>query len=206
MPILPERQEAATAARRRVGFNHVRCIDRGESHYWVSQGVIKDNPSAVSMSSNANVMISKVLFTSRSTHNLGHVSDLEIFRTAAERNRKANITGLLLRGETWYAQVLEGVLSDLETLMARILQDRRHAQIQHWYARPRNDRIFTNWHAEHWGVPPADQDALFEKLASNRLHVDQKIEVMKLYGRRRTRDATARFKRLRSSESRRPAP
>lgn len=137
--------------------------------------------------------LSRLLFVSASTHTLGHVSDIEVFRSAARHNNKNNISGVILRGETWFCQVLEGAEQDLQPTWKRIHSDARHACAQHWWETGARQRLFTNWHTEHWGVSPQIERVFLEMIRSNGILTADKIILVRAFAQvRRSHSQTTR--------------
>lgn len=139
----------------------------------------------------------RLLFVSHSTHSLGHISDLDIMRSASQHNKAANVSGVFLRSENWFCQVLEGEVTTLERLWKRIKCDPRHSDISVWWEIRVSERFFRNWHTEHWGVSPQLQDLLHEMLRSNDVEPLDKVtfirafaHVRRLKNRRKSSDLT----------------
>ena len=137
--------------------------------------------------------LSHLLFVSTSTYPLGHVSDLEIFRSAARHNTTNNITGVILRGETWFCQVLEGQKPQLEATWNRINQDARHVCLTHWWQQGSSQKLFGNWHTEHWGVSPQIEKLFVDMMRSDRIMTPDKIILVRAFAQvRRTHSAKQR--------------
>ncbi|MEM7635657.1 MAG: BLUF domain-containing protein [Pseudomonadota bacterium] len=84
----------------------------------------------------------------------------EILRVARSNNRKHDITGALMMYEhkDWFAQVLEGNETEINTLFERIRKDPRHKNVEVIEAGNAPARLFGKWAmaliAEH-GEPDA---------------------------------------------------
>ena len=84
----------------------------------------------------------------------------EILRVARTNNRKQGITGALMMYEhkDWFAQVLEGTETEIDTLFERIKRDPRHKSVEVIEADDAPARLFGKWAmaliAEH-GEPDA---------------------------------------------------
>ena len=75
-----------------------------------------------------------------------HPSDLEILRTSLAANALAGITGLLLRVDGQFFQVLHGPKVAIENLIEKIARDARHRDIEILVKRPAEEvSPFTNW-------------------------------------------------------------
>lgn len=136
------------------------------------------------------MQIHQVFFVSRSTHKLGHISDLDIMRIAAVQNQRRAITGFMLRGEIWYSQVLEGDRVLLERLMVSIRRDPRHYDIECWWLSPRDTREFPNWHTDHWGLSEQTHQAVYNLLRSKNTSAEEKASFIKSLAQRRRSDRT----------------
>lgn len=102
-------------------------------------------------------MMSTVVYVSRSVHPRGSHSDIDIVTTSIVKNRENNITGCLIRGNDWFAQILEGAHSDVTTTFDRIRSDPRHHDICFWWNNERGTRSFPEWrmivaNADTYGV------------------------------------------------------
>ncbi len=72
-----------------------------------------------------------------------HVSD--IIATARQHNGANDITGFLIVGSDWFAQVLEGEAQAITSLFRRILADRRHIHVKLVETRFVRERLFPDW-------------------------------------------------------------
>lgn len=134
------------------------------------------------MSNPDNTDLSHLLFVSHSTYPLGHVSDMDIMRVAARNNKAAGISGILLRGETWFSQVLEGPASALAAAWESISIDPRHSHIRYWQLDDLEGRAFAGWHTEQWGVSPQIQAVLHDMLQSPDVSPEDKISFLRAFG------------------------
>jgi hypothetical protein len=69
----------------------------------------------------------------------------EILKTARSKNTDLGVTGALMLYDDWFAQVLEGPQTVVETLYARIKTDRRHDGVSLKEAGPAPKRLFGKW-------------------------------------------------------------
>lgn len=90
-------------------------------------------------------MLSEVLYVSQSTHRCGHASDLGILNSAQRNNSRNRLTGILLRGEDWFAQCLEGPQAELRSTFERIAEDDRHFDIRYWWNDELRARRYPRW-------------------------------------------------------------
>jgi len=77
-----------------------------------------------------------------------------ILRTARQINAQRQITGALLYTAGYFAQVLEGPLSAVETIFERIQFDPRHRDIQILQFHPLDRRSFGDWSMAFAGADP----------------------------------------------------
>jgi hypothetical protein len=76
-----------------------------------------------------------------------HVRD--IIATAREHNAAHDISGFLIVGSDWFAQVLEGDAQTVTALFRRILADRRHVDVKLVETRFVRERLFAEWSMGH---------------------------------------------------------
>ncbi len=133
--------------------------------------------------------LARLLFVSASTYPLGHASDIDVFRTAAQRNRETRICGVILRGEAWFCQVLEGDRTAIDHTWQRICQDTRHAPLGHWWQTDLQQKLFANWHTEHWGVSPQIERIFMEMIRSDRIAIGDKIILVRAFAQVRRSQA-----------------
>jgi Sensors of blue-light using FAD len=93
------------------------------------------------------VYTSSAAFDPRSETGRMHVAD--IVATAQAHNAANNITGFLLVGSDWFAQVLEGESKALTALFRRILPDTRHTHVNLVETRFVRARLFDEWAMGH---------------------------------------------------------
>jgi hypothetical protein len=93
------------------------------------------------------VYTSSAAFDPRSESGRTHVAD--IIATARQHNGSNNITGFLIVGSDWFAQVLEGEAQAVTSLFRRILADRRHIHVKLVETRFVRERLFADWAMGH---------------------------------------------------------
>lgn len=76
-----------------------------------------------------------------------HVAN--IIATARQHNGANSITGFLIVGSDWFAQVLEGEAQAVTSLFRRILADRRHTHVKLVETRFVRERLFADWAMGH---------------------------------------------------------
>jgi len=86
---------------------------------------------------------------------------LELLNIAREKNKKHNVTGVLLYSEGTFLQVLEGMPEDVDLIFKGIEYDRRHKNIIKLIDESLAKRNFPNWLMGFSTVDPAlDNDVL----------------------------------------------
>lgn len=89
---------------------------------------------------------------------------LELLTTSRERNRREDVTGLLLYSNGRFIQCIEGPETALRNLYADIQVDSRHKNVTLLVDEPINGRDFGSW---TMGYVPLDGKAFDSLLASN---------------------------------------
>ncbi|OYU50361.1 MAG: hypothetical protein CFE31_02075 [Rhizobiales bacterium PAR1] len=94
-------------------------------------------------------MLTQLVYTSRPRFDVstpdGRLTLEEIASAARIFNSSKGITGVLLAGNNWLSQVLEGDSKELTPLLARILADRRHDCLVIVEMRRVTERRFGQW-------------------------------------------------------------
>jgi hypothetical protein len=123
-----------------------------------------------------------------------HVAD--IIATARMHNAANNISGFLIVGSDWFAQVLEGEAQGVTALFRQILSDRRHIHVKLVETRFVRERLFADWamgysHGPMLGTPlsailqrsrlDAPLDFPFDRIIR---HAQQQSEIVRLSGER----------------------
>lgn len=87
---------------------------------------------------------------------LVHFND--IVATARKHNERVGICGFLLFDHRRFYQVLEGPTESLDPLLARILRDRRHRDVEVLQRVPIDTPSFAGWSmASYLGEPPGER-------------------------------------------------
>lgn len=90
-------------------------------------------------------MYNQIIYRSRATFPRGHLSDLDILRSALERNSVSDLTGYLLRSANGFLQAIEGPEIELRATFAKIDSDSRHHSIHILADVQRTQRYFPQW-------------------------------------------------------------
>lgn len=76
----------------------------------------------------------------------GQLANLrEILEIARRKNGEAGVTGYLIFDKAYFLQILEGEEKAVEETYARIIGDKRHAEVTIVERRPAKMRVFSNW-------------------------------------------------------------
>ena len=70
---------------------------------------------------------------------------IDIIGVSEQNNRRDHLTGVLMRHDGQFLQVLEGARADLNRVMARVSQDRRHDNLRMLSDQPISERLFPDW-------------------------------------------------------------
>lgn len=112
-------------------------------------------------------MIHQVLYTSRETYPLRAEDLIRLLLSARERNRSADVTGVLLYRQGRFMQLLEGSEAAVRPLYAHIADDPRHGDIEVLLARPRDARLMHGWSMGYADAPTADGREAFDGLRAD---------------------------------------
>ena len=89
--------------------------------------------------------LARIIYTSRANARLGR-DDLErILVGAREHNAEAGITGYLLFDDGHFIQAIEGDAAAVEALLARIVADERHGDVEVLAREAIETREFADW-------------------------------------------------------------
>lgn len=72
----------------------------------------------------------------------------KIFETCTKNNVTKDVTGVLLHEGGYFVQLLEGDKENLDDVMSRVADDRRHTDIIVFVDEPIDQRQFPNWAME----------------------------------------------------------
>ena len=90
-------------------------------------------------------MFFRLLYISRATFPIGHQSDLDILQSAVVNNARHEITGMLLRMEQHFVQVIEGAEATVQPLFEVISKDPRHHSVRFIGKWQDETRMFGDW-------------------------------------------------------------
>jgi hypothetical protein len=94
-------------------------------------------------------MLSRMLYVSTATGPITTAVTGTILRSAKAHNAANGITGVLCQGRGVYLQVLEGERNQIDTLYARIVQDKRHHNVVLRQQADINRRRYGHWAMAH---------------------------------------------------------
>jgi Sensors of blue-light using FAD len=99
----------------------------------------------------------QIVYTSRSNFS-GSPPELEvqirrILASARKNNREAALSGAMAFNEGWFAQVLEGSMSDLARIFGRIRSDSRHCELKILRQVATKERLFPTWSMAYADAP-----------------------------------------------------
>jgi hypothetical protein len=86
-----------------------------------------------------------LIYLSTAVNLLTDTELIGLLNTAREKNKKYNITGVLLYSEGTFIQVLEGMPGDVDAVFKSIKDDRRHKNIIQLINEPLAKRNFPDW-------------------------------------------------------------
>ncbi len=90
-------------------------------------------------------MLHTLLYRSVAVHPFPHPSDLDILRSAWDHNRKAGITGFLVRTRHHFVQYIEGPREAVHALHEQLIVDPRHVEFEVLAEGPAEARVFPDW-------------------------------------------------------------
>ena len=108
----------------------------------------------------------RLFYTSSAIARLGA---RELALACEKRNREAGITGVLLRVDATYLQVIEGAPKAVAETFERICCDLRHRNLALLEIEPADERIFGDWSMGHVGDSESLTIALRDDLEDIRL-------------------------------------
>lgn len=101
-----------------------------------------------------------LIYCSASTENMDHDQLNSILDIARNRNKKYNITGMLLYTQGSFLQVLEGNADFIGEIFSNILKDNRHTNITVIIKEPIAKRSFGEWTMGYADISPMDLDSI----------------------------------------------
>ncbi|NCG18889.1 MAG: hypothetical protein GWP91_07750 [Rhodobacterales bacterium] len=89
--------------------------------------------------------LKRIMYISRARHRMTKGELVDLLAGARIRNEKSGITGLLVYDAGYFAQVLEGPESSIESLLANIAKDPRHDEYSLVSEGLVDERYFEGW-------------------------------------------------------------
>ena len=86
-----------------------------------------------------------IVYVSTSTHDLSQLELDELLKSIRAKNKKNNITGLLLYNDGMFIQVIEGDVKRIIDLFELVKSDARHKNIVELLKEPIKKRSFPDW-------------------------------------------------------------
>jgi transcriptional regulator GlxA family with amidase domain len=118
-----------------------------------------------------------IIYMSRFTRILDDDELASLFDTAAEKNRKAGITSVLLHDSRRLIQAIEGKRDTIATLMATLESDPRHHQISLVHRSAIQARQFDPWHMRAARLDPGQSLAKLRVQAADLLTSTTQVPV-----------------------------
>jgi hypothetical protein len=86
-----------------------------------------------------------VLYRSRAAEQMDRAATLQMLVAAREHNERTGISGLLIRRDDDFMQLVEGPEGPVTDLVARIARDTRHTHFTVLHQEPADHRRFAEW-------------------------------------------------------------
>ncbi|MBF0469382.1 MAG: EAL domain-containing protein, partial [Desulfamplus sp.] len=102
-----------------------------------------------------------VIYVSRASESLTHNNIQEILEVARKRNAELCITGFLIFNNGYFMQFLEGRKEFIDTLLEKIVNDRRHDNVRIILSTFNKKRLFTDWTMGYWNMRDAGSEIDF---------------------------------------------
>ncbi|WP_312597457.1 BLUF domain-containing protein [Brevundimonas sp.] len=113
--------------------------------------------------------LERIVYTSRARGDADSLlMQVDILATSQRNNARDDLTGALMIHDGRFLQVLEGAAQDLDRLMIRLADDRRHEAVTIMERIPVSERRFTGWAMASVRVTPALEPLLRETVADGR--------------------------------------
>lgn len=98
----------------------------------------------------------RIVYVSEATGSVGSslMALIDIIGVSEQNNRRDHLTGVLMRHEGRFLQILEGARSDLNRVMARVAKDRRHDNLGILSDQPISQRLFPDWTMARLEITP----------------------------------------------------
>ena len=116
-------------------------------------------------------------------------ADVQVILGASQmKNRRADITGMLVQTADHFLQVIEGRAADVKKLMGRIARDARHRAVREVLEATSAKRLFPTW-SKGLALCPTLSPELEELHRVGTLGFDEAISLMERANSRRTAGA-----------------
>lgn len=89
--------------------------------------------------------IQYLIYVSEQAYPMTELDLRSILDKAVQFNRTVGVTGLLLFRDGIFVQFLEGLPENVEKVMEKILEDRRHKNVEVLVRSPATERVFPQW-------------------------------------------------------------
>jgi len=86
---------------------------------------------------------------------------------SSANNARLDISGILLRYDIYFLQVLEGEERSVRDLLERIGRDRRHTRMEILFTQQHHQRVFRDWSMELVDVSPQDFESMLSRLSND---------------------------------------
>lgn len=89
----------------------------------------------------------RIVYVSEATGSVGSglMPLIDIIGVSEQNNRRDHLTGVLMRHDGRFLQILEGARADLNRVMARVSKDGRHDNLRILSDQPILERLFPAW-------------------------------------------------------------
>ncbi len=143
----------------------------------------------------------ELLYTSLATYDISAEDLRQLLIQARDKNRRLDITGMLLHHDREFVQLLEGPREHVEDVYASIQRDERNQRVELRYAGPIETRSFSQWAMAfervkiaqaldpRSDVEPIDEEGLPKALRGDVLNVGKELF---LYHRKQLRASATR--------------
>lgn len=119
-----------------------------------------------------------LIYTSKATEQFKTKELDSLMKQARFNNFIYQVTGLLLYGEAQFIQVLEGEKNNIDVIMDKITQDKRHTQIDIITYQPIHERAFDSW---NMGLALLSQQNALQKKLIQQCSVELNFEALSNY-------------------------
>jgi len=91
---------------------------------------------------------------------------IDIIGVSDRNNRRDHLTGVLMRHDGRFVQAIEGARVDVDRLMGRLAEDRRHANLRVLLDQAVETRLFPDWAMARIDPTPGDCRRMEEALTA----------------------------------------